>query len=368
MAGARRSRRARGLICAGLALSVLTPSPAAATTSDQDLAAARRAASAAAVQVGALTQEYTRRSRSASLAVTRLEASFATSTRAASDAAEQHAGLRRAQARRDRTVRALYAGGGPAALIATVLLADSPDEALWRATTSRQVLQDVLDEQTAGVLARQRSAAQAAASQASLEAADTARAQALADAQREAALARSALARARATLARLGKRARRLQAAQEAERRLAAAVAAAGLAAAGSPSPAAMEVPAEYLAAYRAAAGRCSGLRWTLLAAIGQVESGHGRNDGPSSAGAIGPMQFMPATFARYAVDGDGDGLTDPWNPEDAIFTAARYLCATGIETGGPDGVRAALFAYNHAEWYVDLVLAVEQAIINSRT
>jgi membrane-bound lytic murein transglycosylase B len=127
-----------------------------------------------------------------------------------------------------------------------------------------------------------------------------------------------------------------------------------------------MAIPAEFAADYRSAAHTCTGMRWTLLAAIGQVESGHGRNDGPSSAGAIGPMQFMPATFALYAVDGDGDGVTDPWDPEDAIFTAARYLCASGVAAGGAAGVHDALFAYNHAEWYVALVLAVEQAIISA--
>jgi membrane-bound lytic murein transglycosylase B len=101
-----------------------------------------------------------------------------------------------------------------------------------------------------------------------------------------------------------------------------------------------------------------------VLAAVGQVESGHGRNNGPSSAGAIGPMQFRPATFARYAVDGDRNGVLDAWDPEDAIFSAAHYLCVSGAEGGSAAGVHAALLAYNHAEWYVDLVLAAEQAII----
>jgi membrane-bound lytic murein transglycosylase B len=107
-------------------------------------------------------------------------------------------------------------------------------------------------------------------------------------------------------------------------------------------------------------------MRWTLLAAVGQVESDHGVNTGPSSAGAIGPMQFMPATFAQFGVDGNHDGVVDPWNPSDAIFTAASYLCGGGINGGGGNapGVRTALFRYNHAQWYVDLVLATEQAIL----
>jgi membrane-bound lytic murein transglycosylase B len=75
-------------------------------------------------------------------------------------------------------------------------------------------------------------------------------------------------------------------------------------------------------------------------------------------------MQFMPQTFASYGVDGDHDGRTDPWDPQDAIFTAARYLCVSGVGAGGPDGVHRALLAYNHAEWYVDLVLAAERSIV----
>jgi soluble lytic murein transglycosylase-like protein len=123
-------------------------------------------------------------------------------------------------------------------------------------------------------------------------------------------------------------------------------------------------MPAGYRRAYRAAAGTCPGMRWTLLAAVGQVESGHGRNPGPSSAGAIGPMQFMPATFASYGEDGDHDGRTDAWDPEDAIFSAARYLCASGAGGGSDRGVHDALLTYNHAEWYVQLVLDAEAGII----
>jgi membrane-bound lytic murein transglycosylase B len=74
-------------------------------------------------------------------------------------------------------------------------------------------------------------------------------------------------------------------------------------------------------------------------------------------------MQFLPATFASFAVDGDRNGRTDPWDYADAIPTAARYLCASGLD-GTPAGVQRALLAYNHAQWYVDLVLATEQAIV----
>jgi peptidoglycan hydrolase CwlO-like protein len=112
---------------------------------------------------------------------------------------------------------------------------------------------------------------------------------------------------------------------------------------------------AAYLSLYKNAAQTCAGLSWTVLAAIGQVESGHGSNPSTSSAGAMGPMQFLPSTFAAYAVDGDGDGAADIMDPADAIYTAARYLCANGAGTG-PAGVSTAVWHYNHADWYVQMV------------
>jgi Transglycosylase SLT domain len=90
-----------------------------------------------------------------------------------------------------------------------------------------------------------------------------------------------------------------------------------------------------------------------ILAAIASVESGFGQNMGPSSAGAVGWMQFMPATWASYGVDANGDGRRDPYTASDAIFAAARYLRASGA----PDDWYQALFAYNHADWYVEKVL-----------
>ncbi|HUH15007.1 MAG TPA: lytic murein transglycosylase, partial [Gaiellaceae bacterium] len=74
---------------------------------------------------------------------------------------------------------------------------------------------------------------------------------------------------------------------------------------------------------------------------------------GPSSAGAVGWMQFMPDTWLRWGMDGSGDGIADPWNPEDAVFAAARYLAAAD----GRTDISRAIFAYNHAQWYVDDVL-----------
>jgi cell wall-associated NlpC family hydrolase len=91
------------------------------------------------------------------------------------------------------------------------------------------------------------------------------------------------------------------------------------------------QIPAAYLTLYQAAADRCP-MTWTILAAVGQVESDQGRDTATSSAGAVGPMQFEPATWARWAVDGDGDGHQNPRDPADAIPGAADYLCALGVE------------------------------------
>jgi hypothetical protein len=91
-----------------------------------------------------------------------------------------------------------------------------------------------------------------------------------------------------------------------------------------------------------------------ILAGINAIETAFGTNLGPSYAGAVGWMQFMPETWAMYGVDANGDGVADPNNPEDAIYAAARYLDAAGM----PEDVWGAIFAYNHADWYVEEVLA----------
>jgi len=91
-----------------------------------------------------------------------------------------------------------------------------------------------------------------------------------------------------------------------------------------------------------------------VLAGINAIETGFGQNLGPSSAGAVGWMQFMPSTWEMYGVDANGDGAADPNNPEDAIFAAAAYLSAAGM----PADTYGAIFAYNHADWYVEEVLA----------
>jgi membrane-bound lytic murein transglycosylase B len=91
-----------------------------------------------------------------------------------------------------------------------------------------------------------------------------------------------------------------------------------------------------------------------ILASINGIESAFGTNMGPSSAGAIGWMQFLPSTWETWGVDANGDGVRDPYDPEDAIFAAARYLNASGM----PTDTYNAIFSYNHADWYVAEVLA----------
>jgi murein DD-endopeptidase MepM/ murein hydrolase activator NlpD len=104
-------------------------------------------------------------------------------------------------------------------------------------------------------------------------------------------------------------------------------------------------------------AGAAYGIRWQVLAAINKVESNFGRNMGPSSAGAIGWMQFMPSTWERWGVDANGDGIADPWSAEDAVTAAARYLAASGGQTD----ISGSIYSYNHAQWYVDEVLQLAQ-------
>ncbi len=131
---------------------------------------------------------------------------------------------------------------------------------------------------------------------------------------------------------------------------------------AGVPSPAALAaIPAELLPIYQESAEATCGMRWAVLAAIGKVETDHGRSTLPgvrsseNFAGAGGPMQFLQPTWNAYGVDGDGDGDKDRYDPVDAIWGAANYLCASGA--GEPDRLRDAIFAYNHADWYVTKVL-----------
>lgn len=167
---------------------------------------------------------------------------------------------------------------------------------------------------------------------------------------------------------------------------------------------AATGIPARALAAYasaeltlRAEQPSC-GLGWNTIAALGDIESGHGTHDGavlgvdgypvPAIIGpalngqgygairdtdsgafdgdsvwdhAVGPLQFIPDTWFRWSADGNGDGVADPNQIDDAALAAARYLCASGSLTA-PDGWRRAVFSYNHLDTYVDRVAAVANA------
>ena len=116
-------------------------------------------------------------------------------------------------------------------------------------------------------------------------------------------------------------------------------------------------IPAEYLTLYRQAGARY-GLDWTRLAAVGAVESVHGQalaagvTSGANHRGASGPAQFLAATWDRFGVDGDGDGVRDPYDPDDAIVSMASYLRASGA----PQDWRGALRTYNHSDVYATAV------------
>ena len=127
------------------------------------------------------------------------------------------------------------------------------------------------------------------------------------------------------------------------------------------------DIPTRYLTLYRQAARRCPGLSWAVLAAVGKVESDHGRSPlaGVRSrwnrAGAAGPMQFGIGTgragnaWAHYGTDFNGDGQISVYDPGDAIPAAARYLC----DHGAPRRLDRALYAYNHSWAYVAKVKAI---------
>jgi hypothetical protein len=106
-------------------------------------------------------------------------------------------------------------------------------------------------------------------------------------------------------------------------------------------------------------AGHRFNVPWEVLAAINAVESDYGRNLNTSSAGAIGWMQFEPSTWHEWGMAADGHSVANPYDPRDAIFSAARYLAAAGAAKD----IWGAVYAYNHASWYVDMVLSRARAI-----
>ena len=117
-------------------------------------------------------------------------------------------------------------------------------------------------------------------------------------------------------------------------------------------------IPPFLLPIYQAC-GTQYGIPWQVLASINRIETAFGTNLNVSTAGALGWMQFIPSTWEMYGVDANDDGRKDPYNPVDAICAAARYLKAAG----GESDLRRAIFAYNHADWYVDEVLLYAQPV-----
>jgi transglycosylase-like protein with SLT domain/peptidase M23-like protein len=117
------------------------------------------------------------------------------------------------------------------------------------------------------------------------------------------------------------------------------------------------EIPPFLLPIYQAC-GTQYGIPWQILASINKIETAFGTNLNVSSAGAMGWMQFIPSSWEMYGVDANGDGREDPYNPVDAICAAASYLKAAG----GTEDLYGAIFAYNHADWYVQEVLLYARA------
>ena len=356
---ARVRRRPRGAALAIIAGLLLTAAPAqvgahaAEATRHESAAAARAAAQQAADQVHALKPRVERALRAYELAVAAISGSVSRSVVADQQA---DATAARALAKRrevDNQVRALYMSGGSVALMASVLTAPNATDALRRVAYVQRLV-----ETTSALAADSTATADGDAARAvALEAAADHEVVTAADVTRRYDQLTDALAEAGASLSKLSAHARTLAAAERAAAQL--------LAYSASPMrrPMPASPPPAPRRSRRTSGGctsvrrkTCQGLSWTVLAAIGQVESGHGRNPSTSYAGAQGPMQFLPSTFAAYAVDGDGDGDMDIMDPADSIFTAGHYLCANGAGHGA-DGLHNAIWHYNHAEWYVALVL-----------
>jgi murein DD-endopeptidase MepM/ murein hydrolase activator NlpD len=117
------------------------------------------------------------------------------------------------------------------------------------------------------------------------------------------------------------------------------------------------EIPPFLLPIYQAC-GTEYGIPWEVLASINKIETAFGTNLNVSSAGAVGWMQFLPSSWEAFGVDANGDGRKDPYNPVDAICAAAHYLKLGG----GNKDLYQAIFAYNHADWYVQEVLLYARA------
>jgi len=334
---------------AGVLLLVALPGPSAQA---EDLADARAATAVAARRVEALRPQVEKALAAYDLALGGLAAGVSRSIDAAQDADAAAAAEEAARTEESQRVRALYMTGG-AALYASVLSAGGPTDAAARMTYVQRLV-------AAGVSTSARSAVETDRLQdraGRLEQVAERRVVTASDVQRRYEELQARLNEAAAELSALSQRARALQEAQDLLAQIAALNAQVDAAGAQRVSTArAGGIPPLFQKLYVAAARTCPGMSWSLLAAIGQVESGHGANPGTSYAGAQGPMQFMPSTFASYGVDGDGDGDREIMDPADAVFSAANYLCRNGAGRSAEATARA-IWHYNHAEWYVQLVL-----------
>ena len=378
MRSSQRARRGAAALLAGAtiavagggaALAVAGAAPVSAATAT-DGASVRLAAAATASEAAALRDRLAAAVRAYDAALRDVGSATSVALGEADGADRAGDAYEQARALRAARIRALYITG-PLRAYAEALASADPGQLPARLAYLRGVLaadrETLQSSDEVALSARLRATGAAAAADASRVRAEDVR-------QRRGALhalVRDAEARRDALLA----RSRTLDALDRAaalrESREAADLAAAARRAAGAAETArstqarAGAVPPVYAALYRAAAGTCPGLPWSVLAAIGQVESDHGANAVDSVAGAQGPMQFMPATFASYAVDGNRDGRVDVHDPADAVFSAARYLCASGA--GDPATLPRAVWHYNHAQWYVDMVLRIAGDLDPSR-
>jgi hypothetical protein len=346
LAWLRRARVLPALVAAG---AVLAASPLASAESSGQAEAKARTVLAQVqhlqAQVRAAEKAYDEALNGVAESVTAVvqDGQVSDQLALAAEAARQQLGDR---------ARGLYMSGGPLAIYATILDAENPVALQDQAFVVNQVMgadrvtlnavRAVSAEASARVRTDQRRASRHIRTERSVAAA-AARVQALL------AQEQTLLAQARSHAADV-RHAEQVLAAQRAAVATITADRIAGLhLLPGSP---------EYMALYRSAATLCPGLSWSVLAAVGQVESGHGRDISTSYAGAMGPMQFLPATFSSYAVDGNHDGKANILDPRDAIPTAARYLCANGAG-GDAAALYRAIWHYNHADWYVQMVLTL---------
>jgi len=330
--------------------STLPARGASADTVTQAEAAAQKVAA----QIHRLEPRLQDALRAYEAAVSQLGASVTAGLTQSQTAAQLQGAADFAENVRTQHIQQLYMSGGSLQVWATIFNSTGPADFMERLNSAQHLMAG--DAYNANRMQAIAAIAQAEANKAMAKTA--AFAQTAGSVQADLDRLQGLMVAAQAELSTLSARARSLRAAQQAALALAqaeAAASAAGNAAAASAHGNA--IPPIYLALFKAAALTCPGMDWHLLAAIGQVESHDGQNMGPSSAGAEGPMQFLPSTFAHYAVDGNHDGVLDIWNPADAIFTAANDMCQNGA--GTPGGVHGAIFNYNHAEWYVQMVLKI---------